>query len=84
MTFPSLWLVCCRKRQLKTIALPPSNNEGGIQNATAAGIGIDTGGYLEERLGEPEGLDKLELRLAEDWKKDGCSLEEIVRELQFL
>ena len=40
--------------------------------------------YLEERLGEPEGLDKLELRLAEDWKKDGCSLEEIVRELQFL
>ena len=40
--------------------------------------------YLEERLGEPEGLDILELRLAEDWKKDGCSLEEIVRELQFL
>ena len=40
--------------------------------------------YLEERLGEPEGLDKLELRLVEDWKKDGCSLEEIVRELQFL
>ena len=30
--------------------------------------------YLEERLGEPEGLDKLELRLAEDWKKAGCSL----------
>ena len=40
--------------------------------------------YLEERLGEPEGLDKLELRLVEDWKKDGCSLEEIVREHQFL